>query len=100
MKIRRDVFQAISDPSRRRIALLLASESLTAGGIAENFSTTRSAISRHLKVLVECELVSQTHKGREILYSVNPEKMKTVAEFIWQFKDSWNSKGEPFLKWK
>jgi DNA-binding transcriptional ArsR family regulator len=90
MNLRRDVFQAISDPSRRQIALLLVAQAMTAGAIAENFSSTRSAISRHLKILIECGFVSHVRKGREVYYAVNAKKLKEVADFIEQFRALWN----------
>ena len=82
MNLRRDVFQAIADPTRRAILLLLALQSLTAGAIASNFDTARPTVSKHLQILTECELLKQEQTGREIHYHLNPNKMKEIADFI------------------
>ena len=74
MNLRRDVFQAIADPTRRAILLLLTSQSLTAGAIASNFDTARPTVSKHLQILTECELLKQEYQGREIYYHFNPNK--------------------------
>jgi DNA-binding transcriptional ArsR family regulator len=92
MNLRRDVFQAIADPTRRAILLLLASQSLTAGAIAANFDTARPTVSKHLQILTECELIQQEHKGREIYYHFNPNKMKEIADFIEPFRQMWDDK--------
>lgn len=92
MNLRRDVFQAIADPSRRAILLLLASQSLTAGAIAANFDTARPTVSKHLQILTECELLRQEQIGREIFYHLNPQKMKEVAEFIEPFRKMWDER--------
>ncbi len=92
MKIRRDIFQAIADPSRRAIVLLLASQSLSAGAIAAKFDSARPTISKHLLVLTECELLKQEQKGREIYYHLNHSKMKEIAEFIEPFRAYWDDK--------
>src|ERR1700739_3127338 len=92
MKLRRDVFQAIADPTRRAILLLVASQSLTAGAIAANFDTARPTISRHLQILAECELLEQKQDGREIYYQTNATKMKDVAEFIEPFRKMWDDR--------
>ena len=76
MEIRRDVFQAIADPTRRAILSLVAIQAMTPGAIAENFESSRQTISKHIQILSECELLSQTQAGREIYYHLNPEKMK------------------------
>jgi DNA-binding transcriptional ArsR family regulator len=90
MNLRRDVFQAIADPTRRAILLLIASQSMTAGAIAANFNTARPTVSKHLQILTECELLEQTQNGREVYYQVNATKMKEVAEFIEQFRQMWD----------
>jgi DNA-binding transcriptional ArsR family regulator len=90
MNLRRDVFQAISDPTRRTILLLLASQSLTAGAIAANFDTARPTVSKHLQILAECELLDQEPMGREIYYSLNPKKIKEIADFIEPFREMWD----------
>ncbi|GAB4350217.1 MAG: metalloregulator ArsR/SmtB family transcription factor [Flammeovirgaceae bacterium] len=92
MELRRDVFQAIADPTRRAILLLLASQSLTAGAIASNFDTARPTVSKHLQILTECELLKQEQQGREIYYHFNPKKMKEVADFIEPFRTMWDDR--------
>jgi DNA-binding transcriptional ArsR family regulator len=92
MNLRRDVFQAIADPTRRAILLLLAAQSLTAGAIASNFDTARPTVSKHLQILTECELLRQKQNGREIYYHINAEKMKDVAEFIEPFRKMWDER--------
>jgi DNA-binding transcriptional ArsR family regulator len=92
MNLRRDVFQAIADPTRRAILLLLASQSMTAGAIASNFDTARPTVSKHLQILTECELLTQEQNGREIYYLINARKMKQVAEFIEPFRLMWDSR--------
>ena len=90
MNLRRDVFQAIADPTRRAILLLVASQAMTAGAIAANFNTARPTVSKHLQILTECELLAQQQNGREIYYSLNSEKMKEVAEFVEPFRKMWD----------
>jgi DNA-binding transcriptional ArsR family regulator len=92
MNLRRDVFQAIADPTRRAILLLLASQALTAGAIAANFDTARPTVSKHLQILTECELLKQTQSGREIHYHLNPGKMKDIADFIEPFRQMWDER--------
>jgi len=92
MNLRRDVFQAIADPTRRAILLLVASQSLAAGAIASNFDTARPTVSKHLQILTECELLIQEQKGREIYYHFNAKKMKEVAEFIEPFRKMWDER--------
>ena len=85
MNLRRDVFQAIADPTRRAILLLVATQSMTAGAIAANFDTARPTVSKHLQILTECELLKQEQSGREVSYQINAKKMKEVADFIEPF---------------
>jgi DNA-binding transcriptional ArsR family regulator len=92
MNLRRDVFQAIADPTRRAILLLLATQSLTAGAIASNFDTARPTVSKHLQILTECELLKQEQQGREIYYHFNPNKMKEIDNFIEPFRQMWDAK--------
>ena len=92
MNLRRDVFQAIADPTRRAILLLIASQSLTAGAIAANFHTARPTVSKHLQILTECELLKQEQTGREIYYYINAKKMKEVADFIEPFRRLWDDR--------
>ena len=86
MKVRRDVFQALADPTRRGILLLIASQAMTPNAIAEEFHTSRQAVSKHIQILTECELVKQQHKGREIFYHINPKKINEIDKWIEQFK--------------
>src|ERR1700748_2995015 len=92
MNLRRDVFQAIADPTRRAILLLVATQSMTAGAIAANFDTARPTVSKHLQILTECELLEQQQDGREIYYHLNPKKMKEVADFIEPFRKMWEER--------
>lgn len=92
MNLRRDVFQAIADPTRRAILLLVASQSMTAGAIASNFDTARPTVSKHLQVLTECELLKQEQNGREIYYHINAKKMKEVSDFIEAFRNLWDDR--------
>jgi DNA-binding transcriptional ArsR family regulator len=92
MLTRRDVFQAIADPTRRAILLLVATQSLTAGAIAANFDTARPTVSKHLQILTECELLEQEQNGREIYYHLNPQKMKEIADFIEPFQKLWDDR--------
>ena len=92
MNLRRDVFQAIADPTRRAILLLVASQAMTAGAIAANFDTARPTVSRHLRVLTQCELLEQEHNGREIYYRLSPKKMKEIADFIEPFRKMWDDR--------
>ncbi|HMQ49439.1 MAG TPA: metalloregulator ArsR/SmtB family transcription factor [Saprospiraceae bacterium] len=91
MDLRRDVFQAIADPTRRDILSMIAATALTPGTIAEHFGSTRQTISRHIQILTECELLTATQKGREIHYQLNPVKMKEVADFIEPFRQMWEA---------
>jgi DNA-binding transcriptional ArsR family regulator len=92
MNFRRDVFQAIADPTRRAILLLLASQSMTAGSIASNFDSARPTVSKHLQILTECELLKQDQKGREIYYHINAKQMKEIADFIEPFRTMWDAR--------
>src|SRR6187431_163542 len=92
MNLRRDVFQAIADPTRRAILLLVATQSMTAGAIAANFDTARPTVSKHLQILTECELLAQEQNGREMYYHLNPKKMKEIADFIEPFRKMWDDR--------
>ncbi|EEI90253.1 transcriptional regulator, ArsR family [Sphingobacterium spiritivorum ATCC 33300] len=92
MNLRRDVFQAVADPTRRAILLLVATQSMTAGAIASNFDTARPTVSRHLQILTECELLTSEQNGREITYQLNPDKMKEIADFIEPFRQMWEER--------
>ena len=92
MKSRRDVFQAIADPTRRAILTLLAVQALTPGAIADNFKSSRQTVSKHIQILTECELLKQEQSGREIYYLINAKKMKQVADFIEPFRKMWDDR--------
>jgi DNA-binding transcriptional ArsR family regulator len=92
MNLRRDVFQALADPTRRAILLLVASQSMTAGAIAANFDSARPTVSKHLQILTECELLKQEQSGREMYYYINAKKMKEVADFIENFRNMWDDR--------
>jgi DNA-binding transcriptional ArsR family regulator len=92
MNLRRDVFQAIADPTRRGILVLVASQSMTAGAIAANFDTARPTVSKHLQILSECELIEPEQRGREIYYHLNADRMKEIAEFIDPFRKIWDDR--------
>src|SRR6201989_335480 len=92
MNLRRDVFQAIADPTRRAILFLVASQALTAGAIAANFDTARPTVSKHLQILTECELLKQEQTGREVHYHINAKKMKAIADFIEPFRQMWDDR--------
>lgn len=92
MKLRRDIFQAISDPTRRAILVLLTSQSMTAGAIAENFDAARPTISKHIQILNECELVEANQQGREIHYQLKIDKMKEIDQWLEQFRAIWENK--------
>ncbi|MBO9702213.1 MAG: winged helix-turn-helix transcriptional regulator [Sporocytophaga sp.] len=84
--MRRDVFQAIADPTRRAILCLIAVQALTPNAVAEHFDSSRQAVSKHIKILVECELLKQEQQGREIYYHINPDKMQEIDKWLQQFK--------------
>jgi DNA-binding transcriptional ArsR family regulator len=90
--MRRDVFQAIADPTRRAILSLIALQSMTPNALAEHFDSTRQAVSKHIKILTECKLITQEQAGREIYYHFNPKKMKEVADWLEPFRQIWESR--------
>lgn len=90
--MRRDIFQAIADPTRRAIIALIALQAMTPNAIAENFNTTRQAVSKHLRILTECELVQQEQQGREIYYSLEIDKMKEIDKWLEQFRKIWEKR--------
>jgi len=92
MQTRRDIFQAIADPTRRAIIALIAIQSMTPNALAEHFNTSRQAVSKHIKILTECELVKQEQQGREIYYSLEIEKMKEIDKWINQFRKIWETR--------
>src|SRR6187397_979751 len=90
--MRRDIFQAIADPSRRAILVLIASQAMTPNGLAEHFDTTRQAVSKHLRILTECELVKQEYQGREIYYQLEFKKMKEIDKWLDQLRTIWEAR--------
>ena len=90
--MRRDIFQAIADPTRRAIITLIAVQAMTPNAIADNFNTTRQAVSKHLRILTECELVKPEQHGREIYYSLEIEKMKEIDKWLNQFRKIWETR--------
>ncbi|MBL7883016.1 MAG: winged helix-turn-helix transcriptional regulator [Bacteroidia bacterium] len=90
--MRRDVFQAIADPTRRAIITLIALQAMTPNAIAEHFDSSRQAVSKHLRILTECELVKQEQSGREIYYQLNANKMKEVDKWLEQFRKIWENR--------
>lgn len=90
--MRRDIFQAIADPTRRAIITLIALQAMTPNAIAENFHTTRQAISKHLRILTECEVVKQEQRGREIYYQLEVKKLKEMDRWIEQFRKLWEAR--------
>lgn len=90
--MRRDVFQAIADPTRRAILLLIATQAMTPNALAEHFHSTRQAVSKHIKVLTECQLVKQEQMGREIYYHLNPKKLKIVSDWLEGFRQIFDNR--------
>ena len=89
--MRRDIFQAIADPTRRAIISLIALHAMTPNAIADNFHITRQSVSKHLRILTECELVKPEQLGREIYYSLEIEKMKEIDKWLNQFRKIWET---------
>lgn len=90
--MRRDIFQAIADPTRRAILVLIAAQAMTPSALASHFETTRQGISKHLKILAECNLVTQQHNGREIYYQLEVKKMKEIDIWLEQFRKIWETR--------
>ena len=90
--MRRDIFQAIADPTRRAIITLIALQAMTPNAIADNFKTTRQSVSKHLRILTECEVVKQEQQGREIYYSLEIKKMKEIDKWLNQFRKIWEAR--------
>ena len=91
-QMRRDIYQAIADPTRRAIITLIALQAMTPNAIADNFNTTRQSVSKHLRILTECKLVKQEQQGREIYYSLEVEKMKEIDKWLEQFRKIWETR--------
>ena len=92
METRRDIFQAIADPTRRAILVLIAAQAMTPNALAEEFHTSRQAVSKHIQILTECDLVKQEQRGREIYYSLEIEKMKEIDKWLNQFRKIWEAR--------
>ncbi len=92
MNLRRDVFQALADPTRRAIITLVALQAMTPSAIAANFDSSRQTISKHIQILTECEILEQEQQGREIYYQLNPNGMKEIADFIEPFRQMWDER--------
>ena len=92
--MKRDIFQAIADPTRRAIIAMIALQAMTPNAIAEHFDTSRQAVSKHLRILTECEVVKQEQKGREIYYRLEIDKMKEIDEWLEQYRNVWESRFE------
>ena len=90
--MRRDIFQGIADPTRRIIIALVATQAMTPGAIAEHFNTTRQSVSKHLKILTECELISKVQQGREIYYQLEVAQMKKIDQWLEQFRAIWETR--------
>lgn len=90
--MRRDVFQAIADPTRRAILSLIALQAMTPNTLAQHFDSTRQAVSKHIKILTACDLVQQEKMGREIYYQLNPQKMKEVSDWLDPFRKLWDER--------
>lgn len=90
--MRRDIFQAIADPTRRAILTLIAAQAMTPNAIAEHFDSTRQAVSKHLKILAECDLLQQEQRGREIYYKLEIDKMKEIDKWLEQFRKIWETR--------
>lgn len=90
--MRRDIFQAIADPTRRAIIALIAVQAMTPNALAEHFDTTRQAVSKHLRILQECDVVKATYEGREIYYQLEINKMKEIDKWLAQFRKIWEDR--------
>jgi DNA-binding transcriptional ArsR family regulator len=90
--MRRDIFQAIADPTRRAILVLIAAQAMTPNALAEHFDTTRQAVSKHLRILTECELVNMEYRGREIYYQLEIKKMKEIDKWLEQIRKIWENR--------
>jgi DNA-binding transcriptional ArsR family regulator len=90
--MRRDIFQAIADPTRRAIIVLIALQAMTPNAIAEHFDVTRQSVSKHLRILTECDLLTKTQQGREIYYQLQIDKMKEIDKWLAQFRKIWETR--------
>jgi DNA-binding transcriptional ArsR family regulator len=92
METRRDVFQAIADPTRRAILVLIASQAMTPTALADHFNTSRQAVSKHIRILTECQLLTHQSSGREVYYEINAPRLKEIDQWIEQFRSMWDTK--------
>jgi DNA-binding transcriptional ArsR family regulator len=90
--MKRDIFQAIADPTRRAVLVLIATQAMTPNALAEQFDITRQAVSKHIKILKECQLIEEQKKGREIYYQLKLEKMKEIDQWLEQFRQHWEDR--------
>ena len=90
--MRRDVFQAIADPTRRAIITLIALQAMTPNAIAAHFDSSRQSISKHLRILSECEIITASQEGREIYYQLELKKMKEIDKWLAQFRKLWEKR--------
>lgn len=90
--MKRDIFQAIADPTRRAILVLIAAHAMTPNALAEHFDISRQATSKHIQILNECELLEQEKDGREIYYQLKIEKMKEIDIWLEQFRKIWETR--------
>jgi DNA-binding transcriptional ArsR family regulator len=90
--MRPDIFQTIADPTRRAIILLITLQAMTPNAVAEHFDTTQQAVSKHLRIVTECELVTQKQQGREIYYQLQLNKMKEIDKWLEQFRKIWENR--------
>jgi DNA-binding transcriptional ArsR family regulator len=90
--MRRDIFQAIADPTRRAIITLIALQAMTPNALAEHFDMTRQAVSKHIKILTECQIVKPEQAGREIYYKLDTHKMKEIDIWLEQFRKIWEAR--------
>lgn len=88
----KDIFNAISSPTRRLIISLIAVQAMSQNALAENFNTTRQAIAKHMKILVDSKLVKQKQVGREMIYYFNPQKLQEVDKWLEPFRIMWEEK--------
>jgi len=94
--MRRDVFQAIADPVRRKIIALLSEQALTVNAVATHFDISRPAVSKHLRILDECGVIQMTQNGRERVCFIQPKELMTVADWLAQYQKLWEGKLDSF----
>jgi len=90
--MKRDIFQAIADPTRRIILVLIAAQSMTPNALADHFNMSRQAVSKHIKILNECDMLEQKQQGREIYYQLKIDKMKEIDKWLEQFRKIWENR--------